>query len=73
MLDNIPNLNLWVLSTAIEINAGSTAGNIANVASGALLSGYGREMELEADDLRSTIYLSGWIFSPQGMYEVLAV
>ena len=39
-----------ILSTAIEIRAGSTAGNIANLASGAFLSGYGREMELEADE-----------------------
>ena len=42
---------MGILSTAIEINSGRTAGNIANLASGALLSGYGREMELEADDL----------------------
>ena len=42
---------MGILSAAIEINSGRTAGNIANLASGALLSGYGREMELEADDL----------------------
>ena len=42
---------MGILSTAVEINAGRTAGNIANLASGALLSGYGRDMELEADDL----------------------
>ena len=35
-----------VLSAAIEINFGRTAGDLANLASGALLSGYGREMEL---------------------------
>ena len=63
---------LGILSTAIEINAGSTAGNVANVASGALLSGYGRDMELEADDLGAQyIYQDG--YSPQGMYEVLSV
>ena len=37
---------MGVLSTAIEINSGRTAGNLANLASGALLSGYGRDMEL---------------------------
>ena len=63
---------LGILSTAIEINAGSTAGNVANVASGALLSGYGRDMELEADDLGAQyIYQDG--YSPQGMFEVLSV
>ena len=63
---------MGVLSAAIEINAGRTAGNIANLASGALLSGYGREMELEADDLGAQyIFQDG--YSPQGMYEVLSV
>ena len=61
-----------IISTAIEIQAGSTAGNIANLASGAILSGYGREMELEADELGAEyIYEDG--YSPQGMYEVLSV
>ena len=63
---------MGILSTAIEINAGRTAGNIANLASGALLSGYGRDMELEADDLGAQyIYQEG--YSPEGMYEVLSV
>ena len=63
---------MGILSTAIEINSGRTAGNIANLASGALLSGYGRDMELEADDLGAQyIYQDG--YSPQGMYEVLSV
>ena len=61
-----------ILSTAIEIKAGSTAGNIANLASGALLSGYGREMELEADELGAE-YISEDGYSPQGMYDVLSV
>ena len=38
---------MGVLSAAIEINAGRTAGNIANLASGALLSGYGRKWSLK--------------------------
>ena len=63
---------MGILSAAIEINSGRTAGNIANLASGALLSGYGREMELEADDLGAQyIYQDG--YSPQGMYDVLSV
>ena len=63
---------LGLLSAAVEINSGRTAGNIANLASGALLSGYGRDMELEADDLGAQyIFQDG--YSPQGMYEVLSV
>jgi len=61
-----------IISTAIEIQAGSTAGDLANLASGVILSGYGREMELEADELGAEyIYEDG--YSPQGMYEVLSV
>ena len=63
---------MGVLSAAVEINAGSTAGNLANIASGAILSGYGREMELEADDLGAQ-YIHQDGYSPQGMYEVLSV
>ena len=63
---------LGLLSAAVEVNSGRTAGNIANLASGALLSGYGRDMELEADDLGAQyIFQDG--YSPQGMYEVLSV
>ena len=51
---------MGVLSAAIEINSGRTAGDLANLASGALLSGYGREMELEADDIGAQyIYQDG--------------
>ena len=63
---------LGILSTAIEMNQGRSAGNLANLASGALLSGYGREMELEADDLGAQyIFQEG--YSPQGMFDVLSV
>ncbi len=63
---------LGILSSAIEISQGRTAGNIASLTSGVLLSGYGREMELEADDLGAQyIYQEG--YSPQGMYDVLSV
>ena len=40
-----------IFSAAVQINSGRTAGDIVGVASGALLAGYGREMELEADEL----------------------
>ena len=63
---------LGILSAAIEMNQGRSAGNLANLASGALLSGYGREMELEADDLGAQyIFQEG--YSPQGMFDVLSV
>ena len=63
---------LGILSTAIEINQGRSAGNLANLASGALLSGYGRDMELEADDLGAQ-YIAQEGYSPQGMFDVLSV
>ncbi len=63
---------LGILSAVIATNQGRSAGNLANLASGALLSGYGREMELEADDLGAQyIFQDG--YSAQGMYEVLSV
>ena len=63
---------LGILSTAIEMNQGRSAGNLANLASGALLSGYGRDMELEADDLGAQ-YIAQEGYSPQGMFDVLSV
>tara|TARA_Y100001970_G_scaffold197694_1_gene240482 strand:- start:23 stop:1447 length:1425 start_codon:yes stop_codon:yes gene_type:complete len=63
---------LGILSTAIEMNQGRSAGNLANLASGVLLSGYGREMELEADDLGAQ-YIAQEGYSPQGMFDVLSV
>ena len=63
---------LGIISTAIDITQGRSAGNLANLASGALLSGYGREMELEADDLGAQ-YIAKEGYSPQGMFNVLSV
>ncbi len=63
---------LGILSTAIEMNQGRSAGNLANLASGALLSGYGRDLELEADDLGAQ-YIAQEGYSPQGMFDVLSV
>lgn len=63
---------LGVISAAIEMNSGQSVGQLANIASGALLSGYGREMELEADDLGAQ-YMHVTGYSAQGMTSVLTV
>jgi predicted Zn-dependent protease len=63
---------LGILSAAVQMNSGRTAGDIVNVASGALLAGYGREMELEADELGAQyLYLDG--YATKGMMDVLIV
>ena len=63
---------MGILSAAVQMNSGRTAGDIANVASGALLAGYGREMELEADNLGAQyLYKDG--YSTNGMMNVLSV
>ena len=61
-----------IFSAAVQINSGRTAGDIVGVASGALLAGYGREMELEADELGAEyLYQDG--YSTEGMMKVLSV
>lgn len=61
-----------IFSAAVQINSGRTAGDIIGVASGALLAGYGREMELEADELGAEyLYHDG--YSTEGMMKVLSV
>lgn len=61
-----------IFSAAVQINSGRTAGDIIGVASGALLAGYGREMELEADELGAEyLYQDG--YSTEGMMKVLSV
>ena len=63
---------LSILSAAVQMNSGRTAGDIVGVASGALLAGYGREMELEADELGAEyLYQDG--YSTEGMMKVLSV
>ncbi len=42
---------LSIISYAVAREAGSAAGDLANIASGALVAGYGRDMELQADSL----------------------
>jgi|TARA_B110001454_G_scaffold165530_1_gene155295 predicted Zn-dependent protease len=63
---------LGILSTAVQMNSGRTAGDIVGVASGALLAGYGREMELEADELGAK-YIHQDGYSTDGMMSVLSV
>ena len=48
------------------------ASNVINLASGALLSGYGREHELEADRL-GAIYLARSEFDPQAIIKIIGV
>tara|TARA_Y100001970_G_scaffold6943_2_gene7953 strand:- start:4474 stop:5892 length:1419 start_codon:yes stop_codon:yes gene_type:complete len=63
---------LGILTTAVDYSYGSSVGNIVNLTSGALLAGYGREMELQADGLGAQyIYTNG--YDPMGMYRVLEV
>ncbi len=42
---------LNIVSYAVARKAGSAAGDLTNIASGALVAGYGRDMELQADSL----------------------
>ena len=63
---------LGILSAAIQINSGRTAGDLVGVASGALLAGYGREMELQADELGAEyLYQDG--YPTKAMMKVLTV
>jgi len=63
---------LGILTAAVDMKTGRSAGNLMNLASSALLSGYGRDMELEADDLGAQyLFLDG--YSTKGMMDVLTV
>jgi len=63
---------LGILSAAIQINSGRTVGDLAGVASGVLLAGYGREMELQADELGAEyLYQDG--YPTKAMMKVLTV
>ena len=63
---------LGILSAAIQINSGRTAGDLVGVASGVLLAGYGREMELQADELGAEyLYQDG--YPTKAMMKVLTV
>jgi predicted Zn-dependent protease len=62
-----------ILSTAVVFATGvSTLGDTANLFGGALISGYGRDMELEADGLGAE-YLVKAGYDPNAMVEVISV
>jgi predicted Zn-dependent protease len=64
---------LQVLSTVIGMKTGSqTYSDLSNILGGALLSGYGRAQELEADRLGAE-YISNVGFEPREMLEVIGV
>ncbi|HCI12405.1 MAG: peptidase M48 Ste24p [Gallionellales bacterium GWA2_60_142] len=66
------NIGLSVASIFIP-ELGSAAGqNLSNVIGGALLSGYGRDHELEADRL-GAVYLARTEYDPQAIIKVIGV
>lgn len=66
------NIGLTIASIFVP-EIGSTAGqNLANIVGGALLSGYGREHELEADRLGAQ-YLARTAYDPQAIIKVIGV
>ena len=62
-----------IVSAVLTVGTGSSAiGDLSNVAGSALVSGYGREHELEADSLGAEyLYKSG--YDPQAMVEVIGI
>lgn len=66
------NIGLTIASIFVpEINTAG-AQNLSNIIGGALLSGYGREHELEADHL-GAIYLARTDYDPQAIIRVIGV
>lgn len=66
------NIGLTIASIFVpEINT-NVGQNLSNVIGGALLSGYGRDHELEADHL-GAIYLSRTDYDPQAIIRVIGV
>lgn len=62
-----------LLSSAVVLTTGiSSLGDTADLFGGALISGYGRDMELEADALGAE-YLSKAGYDPKAMVEVITV
>ena len=62
---------LSIVSYAVASKAGSAAGDITNIASGALVAGYGRDMELQADSLGAE-YMVKQGYSASGMINTIA-
>ena len=63
---------LSIISYAVAREAGSAAGDLANIASGALVAGYGRDMELQADSLGAE-YMAKQGYSALGMIDTISV
>lgn len=62
-----------ILGQAVAIGTGvGAAGDLTNVLGGAIVSGYGRDMELEADGFGAQ-YLARAGYDPQAMIEVVEV
>jgi len=63
---------LNIVSYAVARKAGSAAGDLTNIASGALVAGYGRDMELQADSLGAE-YMVKQGYSASGMINTISV
>ena len=63
---------LSIISYAVAREAGSAAGDLTNIASGALVAGYGRDMELQADSLGAE-YMAKQGYSASGMIDTISV
>ena len=66
------NVGASILQIFVPETRGALGGNVINVLGGALLSGYGREHELEADRLGSE-YLARTGYDPQAVVKVVGV
>jgi len=63
---------LSIVSSVVASKAGSAAGDLTNIASGALVAGYGRDMELQADSLGAK-YMVKQGYSASGMINTISV
>ncbi len=66
------NIGASILQIFVPESRGALGGNAINILGGALLSGYGREHELEADRLGAE-YLARTGYDPQAMVKVVGV
>ena len=66
------NIGFNILQIFVPQSRGALGGNAINILGGALLSGYGREHELEADRLGAE-YLARTGYDPQAMVKVVGV
>lgn len=66
------DIGLTIASIFVPELSSSLASNVINIAGGALLSGYGREHELESDRL-GAVYLARSEYDPQAIIKVIGV